>query len=146
MRDNWDTYFMKIASLVSERSPCFSKQVGAVAVRDNSIVATGYNAPPRGVPHCNGCLRIGSDDYIAGQGYDTCPSVHAELNCIVQAARIGVSLYGATLYCTHFPCVYCLKALLNVGIDTIVVEKFDISESDIIDWKQFIKIRKPKER
>ena len=142
-RDSWDTYFMKIARLVSERSPCLSKQVGAVAVIDHAIIATGYNAPPRKVPHCEVCRRINTDDYTAGQGYDDCISVHAELNCVIQSARLGITLEGSTLYCTHFPCVYCLKALINAGIETVVVEKFDIKESDIIEWGKYLKIRKP---
>ena len=144
MRDSWDIYFMKIARLVSERSPCHSKRVGAVAVNGHSIIATGYNAPPRKVPHCIECSRVHADDYIPGSGYDSCPAVHAELNCIIQSARLGVTVEGATLYCTHFPCVYCLKALINAGIETIVVEEFDINESDIIDWRKYLKIRKPR--
>ena len=141
---NFDEYFMGIAEFASKRSPCLSKQVGAAAVIDKSVVATGYNGPPRKVPHCEECKRKGKEGYIAGVGYDNCPSVHAELNCIIQAARLGISLKGATIYCTHFPCQYCLKALINAEIDEIVAESFDIGESDIIEWKRYIKIRKPK--
>ena len=121
-RSSWDTYFMDIASLVAQRSTCLRRKVGAVAVKDKRMLATGYNGAPSGVPHCaeTGCLRQ-KLNIPSGQRQEICRAVHAEQNVIVQAARHGVSLEGATLYCTHLPCITCSKMLANVGIARIVV-------------------------
>lgn len=117
----WDSYFMKIAELVSERSTCLRRKVGAVIVRDRHILATGYNGAPKGLSHCLevGCLReeLGIP---SGERVEICRGIHAEQNALVQAARFGIGLEGRTLYCNTQPCVTCSKLLINAGIVRIV--------------------------
>ena len=131
-----DAYFMRIAKVVSERSTCLPHRsiVGAVMVRDKRILATGYNGPPRGYPHCKVCLRDGSGK---GENMELCPAVHAEQNAIIHAALHGVSTEDSTLYCTHFPCVTCLRMAINAGTKRIVYdEDYDMDnpiKKDLID-------------
>ncbi|MDR1777753.1 MAG: cytidine/deoxycytidylate deaminase family protein [Desulfovibrio sp.] len=113
----WPDYFMNITYLVSERSTCTRRRVGAVAVKNKRILATGYNGAPAGVPHCLdvGCLR----EQLAipsGQRHEICRGLHAEQNVIIQAAVHGINIHGAELYCTTHPCVLCAKMLINCGI------------------------------
>ena len=120
-RPDWDTYFMKMARVISERSTCVRRHVGAVAVLDRRILATGYNGAPTGIAHCEdvGCIR--SECGIpSGERHELCRGLHAEQNVIIQAALHGVKLKGATLYCTHQPCVLCAKMAINAGIARIV--------------------------
>ncbi|NLG27233.1 MAG: cytidine deaminase [Chloroflexi bacterium] len=121
MRPSWDEYFVEIARQVASRSTCLRRQIGAVIVRDKRILCTGYNGPPRGLPHCDetGCLRqqLGIP---SGQRLDICRALHAEQNAIVQAALHGVSIEGATIYVTHQPCYTCAKMIINAGITRIV--------------------------
>ena len=111
---------MNITYLVSERSTCTRRRVGAVAVKDKRILATGYNGAPAGVPHCLevGCLReqLGIP---SGQRHEICRGLHAEQNVIIQAAVHGIHIQGAELYCTTHPCVLCSKMLINCGIRRI---------------------------
>ncbi|MBW2108117.1 MAG: cytidine/deoxycytidylate deaminase family protein [Deltaproteobacteria bacterium] len=119
-RPSWNQYFMDIACLVARRSTCRRRQVGAIAVRDKRILATGYNGAPSGMPHCLdlGCLR--EDMNIpSGQRHELCRGLHAEQNVIIQAAYHGVSIRGATLFCTNLPCSICTKMLINAGIHDI---------------------------
>lgn len=122
-RPDWDTYFLRIARLVSERSTCLRRQVGAVIVRENRMLATGYNGAPNGIQHCfqlpGGCLRA-AQNIPSGQRQELCRGLHAEQNAILQAAAFGVSLKGGDLYCTHQPCVTCGKMLINAGIKRVV--------------------------
>ncbi len=122
-RPNWDEYFMKIAHLVSERSTCLRRKVGAVLVKDKRILATGYNGAPRGITHCevSGCLRekLGVP---SGERHELCRGLHAEQNVLLQAALHGVSTKGASLYITVTPCLICAKMLINAGIAEIVFE------------------------
>lgn len=112
---------MEIAELVSTRSTCLRRRVGAVIVRDKRIIATGYNGVPREIPHCidQGCLRqkLGIP---SGERHEICRGIHAEQNAIIQAALHGVSTAGGTLYCTFHPCILCSKMLINAGIKKIV--------------------------
>lgn len=105
---------MAIAFLVSERSTCLRRKVGAIAVKDKRILATGYNGAPAGISHCaeTGCLRkqLGIP---SGQRHEICRGLHAEQNVIIQAATNGVNISGADIYCTNFPCVQCAKMLIN---------------------------------
>ena len=121
-RTPWDIYFLKIAKLVSERSTCLRRQVGAILVKDKRILTTGYNGAPSGIEHCldRGCLRekLGIP---SGERIEICRGVHAEQNALIQAAKFGISVNGATLYCTHKPCITCTKMLINAGIKRIVV-------------------------
>ena len=121
MRPSWDEYFMGIARLVSTRSTCLRRQVGAVIVRDRRILTTGYNGPPKGIAHCDvvGCLRE-QMGIPSGQRLDICRGVHAEQNAIIQAALHGVSTEGAMIYVTHQPCFTCAKMIINAGIVRVV--------------------------
>lgn len=120
-RPGWDDYFMEIAKVVSSRSTCMRRSVGAVIVKNKQIVATGYNGTPKDLPHCEvtGCLRE-QLHVPSGQMHELCRGIHAEQNAVVQAAYHGVSVNGGTIYCTHQPCVVCTKILINAGIKRIV--------------------------
>lgn len=121
MRPNWQTYFLEMASLAATRSTCLRRRVGAVLVRDNIVLATGYNGAPRGTAHCEdigGCLRE-KLNIPSGQRHEICRAVHAEQNAIIQAARYGVAIDGASLYCTHQPCSLCAKMIINSGIGSV---------------------------
>jgi dCMP deaminase len=122
-RPDWDTYFLRIAQLVAQRSTCLRRQVGAVIVRDNRLLATGYNGAPNNVAHCfqlpGGCLRE-ARKIPSGQRQELCRGLHAEQNAILQAAAFGVSLKGGDCYCTHQPCITCAKMLINAGLKRVV--------------------------
>lgn len=121
-RPSWQKYFMDMAYLVSERSTCQRRKVGAVLVRNNQILATGYNGAPKGVSHCSetGCLRA-KLNVPSGQKHELCRGIHAEQNAIVQAAVNGTSIKGASLFCTTQPCIICSKMIINAEIKTIYV-------------------------
>jgi len=112
---------MDIARLVARRSTCLRRQVGAVLVKDKNVLATGYNGTPSGISHCAdvGCLRERLQ-VPSGERHELCRGLHAEQNAIIQAAKHGVNISGATLYCTNSPCVICSKMIINAGIDRIV--------------------------
>lgn len=120
-RPSWDQYFMDITSLVATRSSCLRRQVGAVLVKDRNILATGYNGVPSGITHCevDGCLRerLGVP---SGERHELCRGLHAEQNAIIQAAKHGTNIDGATLYCTTMPCIICTKMIINAGITTVI--------------------------
>jgi len=120
-RPSWDAYFMDIARLVACRSTCLRRAVGAVIVKDKRILSTGYNGAPSGIAHCaeTGCLRR-QLKVPSGERHELCRGIHAEQNAIIQAAYHGVSIQGATLYCTNLPCCICAKMIINAGIRTIV--------------------------
>ena len=122
-RPPWDEYFLSIARLVSSRSTCLRRQVGAVVVKNKQVLATGYNGAPSGITHCDkvGCLRE-ELKVPSGQRHELCRALHAEQNAFLQAARHGASLDGATLYITTQPCSICAKMIINVGIKKIVIE------------------------
>lgn len=118
-----DTYYLGIAESVSKRSPCLKMQVGAIIVKNDSIISTGYNGPPRGEPHCNTCVRMNKE---SGSEYEVCPAVHAEENAIINAARQGSSTIGGKLYLwasnrkIKKPCYRCRRALKNAGIEEVI--------------------------
>lgn len=121
-RASWDEYFMEIAEIVKTRSTCLRRQVGAVIVKDNRIITTGYNGAPTGLEHCvetGGCMRqiLGVP---SGERHELCRALHAEQNAVIQAAKIGVSTEGATIYITLSPCMICAKILINAGIRRVV--------------------------
>ena len=123
-RPDWDHYFMQMAELTAQRSTCLRRHVGAVIVKDKHIIATGYNGAPRGIAHCDekgGCLRekLGVP---SGERHELCRALHAEQNAIIQAATLGQSIEGATIYITNQPCVICAKMIINAGIERIVVK------------------------
>lgn len=121
VRASWDEYFMEIAEIVKTRSTCLRRQVGAVIVKDNRIITTGYNGAPSGLRHC---LEIGCErqrlGVPSGERHELCRALHAEQNAIIQAAKLGISTEGATIYITLQPCVICAKMLINAGIKKIV--------------------------
>jgi len=119
-RISWQQYFMKIAFMVSERSTCTRRRVGAVAIKGKHILATGYNGVPSGVEHCSerGCLRT-QMNIPSGERHEICRGLHAEQNVIIQAAVHGISLDGAEIFCTTQPCLICTKMLINCNIKTI---------------------------
>jgi dCMP deaminase len=119
-RPSWDMYFINISRQVAERSTCLRRKVGAVLVRDKRILATGYNGVPTGVKHCAeiGCLRE-SRGIASGERHELCRGLHAEQNAIIQAALHGIAISGASVYCTHQPCVLCAKMLINAGVKEI---------------------------
>jgi len=138
----WDEYFLNICDAVSLNSRCLSRQIGCVITRQHSIIATGYNGPPRGVPHCptrlgdhtlfeqvqqwNTPLKQGECPrktlgFKSGEGLHLCIAAHAEANAIVNAARLGVSVYEATLWLnTQVPCKNCMALIINAGIAEVV--------------------------
>ena len=121
-RPSWDDYFLKVARLISSRSTCLRRQVGAIIVIEKRILATGYNGTPQGLIHCEkiGCRRE-NEGIPSGERQELCRGLHAEQNAIIQAALYGISIKGAFLYCTHQPCSICTKMIINSGIKRIVI-------------------------
>jgi len=131
----WDLHFMKEAKLWMGMSKCLSRQIGAVLVKGKHVVGTGYNGPPKDVPHCdyrddtgqytdrfvsNKCPRQRMG-FPSGEGMEYCVAVHAEINPIMQAARMGISTVGTTLYCyCGTPCINCAKEIIQAGIKRVV--------------------------
>ncbi|MFH1674022.1 MAG: cytidine/deoxycytidylate deaminase family protein [Pseudomonadota bacterium] len=135
-RPTWDAYFMEIAVLVSKRSTCRRRHVGAVLVKNKRVLATGYNGAPSGLKHCLdiGCLR--EDMKIpSGERHELCRGLHAEQNVIIQAAFHGIPIQGSTLYCTNLPCSICSKMLINAGIaDILYLDGYaDTMTKDMLD-------------
>jgi len=120
-RPSWDQYFMDITRLVATRSSCLRRQVGALLVKDRNILATGYNGVPSGISHCDmsGCLRERLK-VPSGERHELCRGLHAEQNAIIQAAKHGTNIDGATLYCTTMPCIICTKMIINAGIKKVI--------------------------
>ncbi len=125
--NKWDVRFMEMTRLVSSWSSCYktNRQVGAVIVRDKRILTTGYNGAPAGVKSCKDrceCMRE-KLNIQSGTRQEMCYAVHAEQNAVIQAAKLGISLQGATLYCTHQPCSMCTRIIINSGIERVVYEQ-----------------------
>ncbi len=120
-RPDNDTYFMRMAELVSTRSTCLRRQVGAVVVKEKRVLSTGYNGAPKGLKHCEevGCVRE-QNQVESGTRHELCRGVHAEQNAVIQAAYFGVSIKDASIYTTNFPCVLCAKIIINAGIREVV--------------------------
>lgn len=116
-RASWDRYFMDIAKVISSRSTCPRKFVGAVIVRDRTILSTGYNGSIRGMPHCTEVGHMMEDGHCVA-------TIHAESNAILQAAKNGVNIDGATVYVTASPCWSCFKQIANTGMKRIVFGEF----------------------
>lgn len=120
-RIDWDRYFMKMAIDASLRSTCLRRQIGAVLVKDNCILSTGYNGSPRKTPHCTDkefCMR---DDMEIKSGtmHEICSAVHGEQNAIALAAKNGVATKDSIMYCTTYPCIICAKLIINAGIQKV---------------------------
>lgn len=116
----WDKRFIELTNLIATWSSCLRRNVGAIIVKDKRVIATGYNGAPQQIDSCvqlGTCIR---KDAKSGTKLELCRAVHAEQNAIAQAARLGISIEGATLYCTHKPCVTCTKIIVNAGIKRVV--------------------------
>ncbi len=115
---------MELALVVAKRSTCLRQKVGAIIVKDKRILATGYNGAPSGMAHCLdiGCLRE-KMKIPSGERQELCRGLHAEQNAIIQAAKFGISIEGATMYTTHCPCITCAKMIINAGINKVVYGK-----------------------
>lgn len=113
---------MEITKVVATRSTCMRRQVGAVIIKEKRILATGYNGAPSGLAHCQevGCIRE-AQKIPSGERHELCRALHAEQNAILQAALYGVSIQGATIYCTTHPCVMCAKMIINTGMKEVAV-------------------------
>ena len=125
--DKWDARFMEMAEVIAGWASCYQqdRKIGAVIVMNKRIVTTGYNGAPAGIRTCverGECLRkkIGVE---SGTHAELCYAIHAEQNAIIQAAKLGSSIDGATLYCTHQPCVICAKMIVNAGITRVVYQE-----------------------
>ena len=125
--DKWDLRFVKMARLIAEWSSCYRKgrAIGAVIVKDKRIMTTGYNGAPAGLKTCRErgeCMR----DRLkieSGTRAELCYAIHAEQNAILQAAKLGISIDGGVIYCTHQPCSVCAKMIVNVGIKRVIYEQ-----------------------
>ena len=125
--DKWDKRFMEMAFIIAGWSSCFraGRSIGCVIVKDKRIMTTGYNGAPAGIKTCKEkgvCIRD-QLNIASGTRMETCYAVHAEQNAIVQAAKLGVSIDSATLYCTHQPCSMCCKMIINSGISRVVYKE-----------------------
>ncbi len=121
-RPSWDEYFISIAKLVSTRSTCLRRKVGAILVKDKKILTTGYNGAPSNIEHCKtaGCIRE-KLKVPSGERHELCRGLHAEQNALLQAALHGVSVKDAILYSTTHPCIICAKMIINAGIKEVVI-------------------------
>jgi len=123
VRPDFHTYFMAIADAVRARSNCLGRNVGAILVKNERIISTGYNGTPAGMKNCTdgGCFRCANraKTYPSGVGYDVCICVHAEQNALLSAARFGIPVEGATLYSTHQPCFNCAKEMLQAKVRAV---------------------------
>ena len=125
--DKWDIRFMEIANTVASWSSCYqeNRQVGAVIAKNKRILTTGYNGASSGIKSCKEkgeCLRR-KLNIPSGTRHEVCYATHAEQNAIIQAARMGICIDGATLYCTHQPCSICTKMIINSGIKRVVYQQ-----------------------
>ena len=123
-RPSWDEYFMMLAKLAASRSTCLSRPTGAVVVKDRQVISSGYNGSLPGQAHCmdeGKCFRR-SLEWPEAMKYDMCRSAHAEANAVSLAAKKGVSLEGASIYCTLEPCITCAKLIVMSGIIRVVYE------------------------
>jgi len=120
-RMSWDEYFMQLTELVSKRSTCLRRNVGAVLVKSKTIISTGYNGAPRGTKHCfeAGCIRK-EMNVPSGERHEICRAVHAEQNVIIISAQYGSTTQKTTMYVTNFPCVICAKMIVQSGIERLV--------------------------
>lgn len=122
--DKWDVRFMQLAETVGTWSSCYqeNRKMGCVIVRNKRIMTTGYNGAPSGVVSCmerGECLRR-KQGIPSGTKQEVCYAIHAEQNALIQAAKLGISVDGATLYVTHQPCAICTRLIINAGIKRVV--------------------------
>lgn len=118
-RPSWDEFYLQMAELMATRSTCLRHKQGAVIVGDKCVLSTGFNGVASGCTHCEELGRARAE-YPSGQRLDLCRAVHAEQNALVKAAKHGISIKGATLYSTSFPCMHCASMIINGGIVRVV--------------------------
>ena len=119
-RPNWHEYFFELVAIIAKRSTCLRRQIGALIVKDKQIITTGYNGVPNSLKHCTdrGCLRE-QQNIPSGERHELCRGLHAEMNAIIQAANYGISVKNAVIYTTHYPCILCVKMIINCNIKKI---------------------------
>ena len=131
-RPSWHKHFMELAYKAAEMSTCASgRKVGAVFVKDKRILSTGYNAVPSGYPHPKTCERK-EQGFESGEALDLCICLHAEINGITNAAKHGIALEGASVYCTTKPCKMCMGSLANVGVRTVYYDENYIDPGSLV--------------
>ncbi len=143
-RPTWDQYFMRMAYLAASRSNCVRRKVGAVIVKDNNVIATGYNGPPAHTVNCDitGCIRD-EMNVMSGERQELCRGLHAEQNAIIQAAVNGSSIKDSKIYITTHPCSICSKMIMNSQIKEIIyAEGYPDELSKLILLESTIKVRK----
>lgn len=120
-RPTWDEYYIEMLEVIKKRSTCIRRKVAAIIVKDQRIIATGYNGAPAGLAHCEqvGCIRQ-HRGIPSGEHHELCRGIHAEQNAIIQSAIHGVSIKDSTIYITHSPCILCAKMIINAKISRIV--------------------------
>ena len=125
LRPSWDEYFMEIARAVAKRATCDRGKSGCVIAKNKQILVTGYVGSPKGLPHCDEVgHQIKKTIHESGEISEHCVrTTHAEQNAICQAAKLGIPINGATLYCKMTPCIICAKMIINSGIKRVVCEK-----------------------
>lgn len=147
-RPNKTEYYLGIAKAVAQRATCLRRKYGAIIVKDDTIVSTGYNGTARGLPNCIDIGRCPREEQKieAGARYDLCRGVHAEMNAVVNAARSGVSVMGGTMYLTGFdaktgeplkdvvkPCILCSRVIINVGVKEVVMPQGSLFPKDLFE-------------
>ena len=125
--NKWDSRFMQMAHVIAGWTSCFmpGRSIGCVIVKDKRIMTTGDNGAPAGLKTCRErgeCLRR-KMGIASGTRAEVCYAIHAEQNAIIQAAKLGISIDGATLYCTHQPCSVCARIIINAGIRRVVYQE-----------------------
>lgn len=135
----WDETFLKIAELYAEHSSCAKYKVGAILVKDKRIISTGYNGVPSGQIHCNEIFKNINfkEDKVASEKHHLWSlqnEIHAEVNCILFAAKNGVSTLGTTIYVTLQPCIGCAKNIVAAGIKKVVFRKLYAREPESIQF------------
>ena len=136
VRPDWDEYFIGISREIAKRATCDRGRSGAVIVKDKRILCTGYVGAPAGLQHCDEIGHLFKIVYREdGTKSEHCVrTTHAEMNAIVQAARYGIAIDGAVIYCKMTPCLDCAKAIINAGIKRVVCEKLYHAGQDSIDF------------
>ena len=121
MRESIDSFYIRMARFISERSTCTRRKVGAIIVRDKMVLGVGYNGVPSKIKHCTKetCIRTRLN-IPSGERHELCYGVHSEANAIATAAKNGVNINNSTLYCTTYPCAYCAKIIVSSGISKVV--------------------------
>lgn len=131
-RPTWIEYFSSMLDVAKSRATCLRAHYAAIIVKDNQVLATGYNGQPAGTEHCMKCLRE-ELNIPSGQRYEICRSVHAEQNALAQAAKHGIRVDGATMFTSEIPCQLCAKFIINCGITVVIIQKAERLDAEGIN-------------